>query len=447
MVTKIRSGGSREVLGRKLTFFSVTLLLVFGLMASSSLVLAADGDGDSAFSLWDWLSDLFIGDGITGNAIGDPISAEITPLDDGILVEYDPDVDFVAAMDPSYYYVERMDYFDGIPLPMPVEIWDIMPWDTNQVFLNTGPLMDGEHMISIYGVTSDDGTSSLWEDYYFTVGESCVPTGLPDDNCDDIDDDCNGFIDDGFAPWPTVCGEGECAGNMGMAECIGGVIEDTCNPYDGEMPEACDGFDNDCDGLVDDDDPDYAPDQTMCGIGNCTAMGSIECIGGMEFNNCVPGPPMVEICGEPYDEDCDGVVDNGCEGCVPTGFPDNNCDYIDDDCNGFIDDGYVEDFSCFLPGVCGLTNMESSCHEGIEEVCMPGLRFENPEVSCDNGLDDDCDGLTDYDDWEDCVLNSPPTISILDAVYALSTITMETEVEDVNGDLLSGVITIVRESC
>jgi hypothetical protein len=73
--------------------------------------------------------------------------------------------------------------------------------------------------------------------------QPCIPTGLPDDNCDGIDDDCNFIVDDLYVAPPTVCGVGECA-STGFDACQSGVIVDTCvagtpGPYCG----ATSGFD------------------------------------------------------------------------------------------------------------------------------------------------------------------------------------------------------------
>jgi hypothetical protein len=64
--------------------------------------------------------------------------------------------------------------------------------------------------------------------------------------------------------------------------------------------EVCDGADNDCDGLIDDDIDSYA-----CGTGECERLSV--CSGGVE--TCVPGDPRPEIC-DGIDNDCDGAVDD-----------------------------------------------------------------------------------------------------------------------------------------
>jgi hypothetical protein len=81
--------------------------------------------------------------------------------------------------------------------------------------------------------------------------DTCVP-GLPtgdDTTCNGVDEDCDGLTDDGVAPIPNTCGLGECM-KAGTLKCIGGIFVNTCRPGPPE-PESCDGLDNDCDGFVD----------------------------------------------------------------------------------------------------------------------------------------------------------------------------------------------------
>lgn len=163
----------------------------------------------------------------------------------------------------------------------------------------------------------------------------------------DAVDDCDDPDDDGY-------GEG--------TTCLGSDCDSMdSSTYEG-APELCDGADNDCDDLVD-EDADAAcytgPDDTA-GVGSCQA-GVSFCVGG------IPGP-------------CVGAVVPGAEA----------CNQRDDDCNGSIDDG-LPTLSCGV-GVCAAT--AASCNAGAIQQCVPG----NPgseQGNCADGLDNDCNGLVD----------------------------------------------------
>ncbi len=73
------------------------------------------------------------------------------------------------------------------------------------------------------------------------------------ESCNGLDDDCDGITDDGYAGLGTTCsaGVGACA-RSGTQVCNAGGTGVTCNAMAGSpTAAACDGSDNDCDGIVD----------------------------------------------------------------------------------------------------------------------------------------------------------------------------------------------------
>ena len=92
----------------------------------------------------------------------------------------------------------------------------------------------------------------------------CEPTGIPDNNCNGIDDNCSGTPDDGYLPTVTNCGVGACS-STGELSCQSGFLGDTCTPYLPQTEICGNGIDEDCDGAdeecpVLDSDGDGIPD-------------------------------------------------------------------------------------------------------------------------------------------------------------------------------------------
>jgi hypothetical protein len=233
----------------------------------------------------------------------------------------------------------------------------------------------------------------------------CTPTGLPDTNCDGVDDDCDGTPDQGYVPTPTTCGQGECASNTGELQCQAGTEVDTCDPLAGAAPEICADpglLDEDCDGLANENDPDC--DCTLTGLPDTNCDGIDDDCNGFPDDGYVSDASCgLGVCGAPNNtpSTCGGGVETACQPGPQNEPTDVTCDGLDGDCDGSIDEDYVIDAACGI-GVCKTNNTPSSCAGGVETACQPGTPTETPEATCDDGLDNDCDGDADSADVVDC---------------------------------------------
>jgi hypothetical protein len=223
-------------------------------------------------------------------------------------------------------------------------------------------------------------------------GAASVRPGAPE-LCDAamVDDDCDMMVNEGCAcsgtgsracPLPGVCASG-------IQTCAGGAWG-SCSVL--PATETCDNLDNDCNGTVDDglrvtcyadnDDDGYAltgaSTSTFCPVSGRSAVGGCP----VNFTNRAPvsittrdcndtsatvSPGDPELCdASRVDEDCDGVAN-----------PSSICA-----CSG------VETRACPQPGVCA--NGIQTCGSGAWGSCSVLPSTE----SCDN-LDNDCNGTVD----------------------------------------------------
>jgi hypothetical protein len=199
----------------------------------------------------------------------------------------------------------------------------------------------------------------------------CTPNQTPfAELCNGLDDDCNGAVDNGNPEGGLPCATGLfgiC--DTGTTECQGGAV--VCVPNQTAAPDdsLCNGLDDDCNGQVDED---YVSLNTNCGVGACAATGVTSCVAGVVEDSCMEGAPA--------DDDA-------------------TCDAVDDDCDGMDDEDYVIDDTC--GGLCTGTFTPNSCVDGGEIPCSP------TPGGCDSASDcGDCDDDGVIDDacfWYECI--------------------------------------------
>ena len=230
---------------------------------------------------------------------------------------------------------------------------------------------------------------------------TCQPTALVDtspgvhdaenkvagNKCNNIDDDCDGIVDEGV----TGC------------TCI-------------VNPEICNGVDDNCNGTVDENTA------IACSVGVCGGTRACAATPGCDPSPaCIPGQPAgnncclaacsavatTETCNG-LDDDCDGNRDGFTQACsnLAGSFP--ALDPRNNPGGDHAPDSACETLNAAQPGKC-------VCHPGTR-TCPLNVGPPNafgactgeglPGIEICNGLDDDCDGLIDEAPPTTCTTNA-----------------------------------------
>lgn len=219
---------------------------------------------------------------------------------------------------------------------------------------------------------------------------------LADELCNGLDDDCDNDIDenppDGDFWFPDSDGDGygSVIGAVRACEEPQGYVSngDDCNDDDSDhnptTAEVCDSLDNDCDGLIDDEDPNLQSTLIWYRDGDGDGFG----VSTDTIMACEPPSGYTDQL-----EDCDDTT-----GTVSPGILYDGCDGKDNDCDSHIDEDVKAGWQLFTADTNGDVVWDIAMHTGDmsmqSTIQDPNIRLNSMDVS-ENGTSVVHDHLND----------------------------------------------------